>query len=143
MPAARRLPAPAAAGRANRRSGKPEPRAPHAHALRVVGEGLSSQTTASCGPTYVSARADTRVRPYMMSRRPLRDLVEEAGAVRHRADAKDLGQRLPQIREREAGAEVGATANMGAGSEQRHVLARVIGTGGGRIVAMIRGHDEE
>src|SRR5262249_12454732 len=54
------------------------------------------------------------------------DVAKEAGAVRERADAEHLRQRLADIGERAAGTEVRA-ADMRTGDEQRHVLAGVIG----------------
>src|SRR5436190_7235423 len=59
------------------------------------------------------------------------DLAKEAGAVRERTDAEQLRQGLADIGERAAGTEVRAS-DMRTGDEQWHVLAGVIGAGGGR-----------
>src|SRR2546430_10145436 len=51
-------------------------------------------------------------------------------AVREGADVEDLGDRLSQIREGGAGADVRTRPHAASGEEQRHVLARVIGARG-------------
>src|SRR5687768_16332126 len=73
----------------------------------------------------------------------IRQVGEKAGAVRQRPDAEVLGDRLPQIREGGARAEVPAGRNAGAGDEERHVLARVVRARRRRIVAVIGRYDEK
>ena len=61
----------------------------------------------------------------------------------HRGDAEQLGQRLRQIGEGGAIAEIGAGTGSRAAHEQRHVLARVIRARRRRIVAVVGGDDEQ
>ena len=68
---------------------------------------------------------------------------QEARAVRQRTDAEELGQRLAEVRERLARAEVDAGAHRRPDDQQRHVLARVVGARRRRIVAVIGGDDEQ
>ena len=63
--------------------------------------------------------------------------------MRQRPDAEDLGQRLPEIGERRARAEVDAGPHARAGDQQRHVLARMIGARRRRIVAVVGGDDQQ
>src|SRR6185503_13080737 len=73
----------------------------------------------------------------------IRELPQEARPVRERADAEQLGERLPEVGERPARAEVDAGADVAPGREQRHVFARMIGTRRGRIVAVVGGDDQQ
>src|SRR5438552_5892871 len=122
MPGGRRLPARAGACRATRRFSPPGAPESRVRAPRAAGESWSdlrllrveSSATLSCD-----------------------DLCEKAGAVRKAADAKDLRQGLTHIRKRRARAEIDAPANLAAGHQQRHVLARMIGACGGGIIAMV------
>ena len=70
-------------------------------------------------------------------------LGAKAGPLRHRRHAEELGQRLREIGEGGAIAEVRARARPRAGDQQRHVLTRMIGARRRRIVAVIGGDDEQ
>ena len=63
--------------------------------------------------------------------------------VRERSDAEIGGERLPQIGKRAPRPEIHAGADTRAGDENRDVLARVIGAGRRRIVAVIGGDDQQ
>ena len=61
-----------------------------------------------------------------------------------RADAEELGERLPEIGERRARAEIDVRRGRAApATKHRHVLARVIGARRRRIVAVIGGDDQQ
>ena len=62
--------------------------------------------------------------------------------MRERRHPEDPGERLPQIGEGGAVAER-HRPRAGPEHEQRHVLARMIGAGRGRIVAVVGGHDQQ
>ena len=63
--------------------------------------------------------------------------------MRERTDAEDLRDRLAEIGERRARADVGARPDAAPDQEHRHVLARVIGARRRRIVAVIGGDDQQ
>src|SRR6185295_20135304 len=85
------------------------------------------------------------------------DVLQEAGAVRERADAEVDGDRLPEIRERPAGSDIRPRSNVGSGfspgpyvgtafrrptgNQNGYVFARVIRARRTGIVAMICGHN--
>ena len=69
--------------------------------------------------------------------------LAEARAVRQRRHAEDLGERLPEIGECRARRRDRHRPRAGAEHQQRHVLARVVGAGRRRIVAVIGGDDQQ
>ena len=71
------------------------------------------------------------------------NLLQEAGAVLERSDAEVGGEGLPQVGKRPPGPEIHAGTDTRAGDENRDVLARVIGAGRRRIVAVIGGDDQQ
>src|SRR5579864_5201552 len=60
-------------------------------------------------------------------------LGQETSTVRQRLDAEQIGERLAEIREAVASAEIHAWRHGIADDQERHVLARVIGRRRGRI----------
>ena len=78
-----------------------------------------------------------------MAHRLTQDIAKEAGSVRERSDPEDLRDRLAEIREGPANADVGAWPDATADEKHRDELARVVRARRGRVVAVIGCDDEE
>src|SRR5581483_9213038 len=93
-----------------------------------------SALLAACGAKISRSRCSSCSRNVVMLCRGARDasaalgeqVPQKARAVRQAADAKELGQRLPEVGERRARAEIVSAPDMPPHRDDRHELARVI-----------------
>ena len=106
-----------------------------------------SALLAASGARMSRSRCSSCSRMLLMRRRPwslhAEDVVEEARAVRERADLEELGQRLADIGERAAQPEVDVRSHRRARGEDRDVLPRVIRARRRRVVAVIGSDDQQ
>ena len=117
-----------------RRSSPPAARGSRARAVRAVRGSSSCCVAVTPG---LSASAQPSHGSHAISAQ------ESSVPCVERSDAEQLGERLAEIGERRARAEVGAGRTAAPVEQHRHVLARVIGARRRRIVAVIGGDDQE
>src|SRR3982751_5770641 len=90
-----------------------------------------SALLAACGASSSRSRASRA------SRMLDNNFLQEADAVREGTDTEIAGDGLTQVGEGAARAQVLAALHSGASQQKWHVFTRVVGTRGGRVVAVI------
>src|SRR5258705_94342 len=96
-----------------------------------------SALLAACGASVSRSRCSSP------SRMVDNDVLQEARAMRERADAEVGGERLPEVGECPARPEVRAPLDLTAGKQRGYILARMICAGRARIVAVVCGDHQQ